>query len=146
MRTPKRAPRPGFAVVVGCGRFGSELANTLSAGRSAVVVIDRDPRTFDLLSADFSGFTVEGDAAELAVLEAAKTADADLFIAASSRDNLNIFVAQVARHHFGVPQVVARVFEPALGSFYGELGIRTVCPTTLSIDHFLKTDQAGVGG
>ena len=28
MRTPKRAPRPGFAVVVGCGRFGSELANT----------------------------------------------------------------------------------------------------------------------
>jgi trk system potassium uptake protein TrkA len=138
MRVPRQISKRKYVIVVGCGNFGSHIANTLSAGRSAVVVIDRDARSFDLLSADFSGFTIEGDAAELAVLETAKTADADLFISASSRDNLNIFIAQVARIHFGVPDVVARVVEPELGSFYGQLGIRTVCPTTLSLDHFLK--------
>lgn len=136
-----KLPAHGYVVIVGCGRLGSHIANTLSADRSSVVVIDRDAEAFGLLSADFSGFTIEGDAAELAVLESARTADADLFIAASSRDNLNIFVAQVARHHFQVPRVIARVFEPQLESFYAQLGIRTVCPTTLSVAHFLKQPQ-----
>jgi trk system potassium uptake protein TrkA len=138
MRRDKQPPAPGYVVIVGCGQLGSYLANSLSAGRSAVVVIDRNPEAFKLLSGDFSGFTLEGDAAELAVLESARTGDADLFIAASSHDNLNLFVAQVARHHFGVPEAVARVFEPQLGAFYEGLGIRTVCPTTLSVDHFLR--------
>jgi len=128
----------GFVVIAGCGRLGSHVANSLSAGLSAVVVIDRDPDAFKLLSAEFSGFTLEGDAAELAVLDSAKTGDADLFIAASSSDNLNLFVAQVARRHFGVPEAVARVFEPELEGFYAGLGIRTVCPTTLSVAQFLK--------
>ena len=137
--SPMKKPRDrGYVVVVGCGRLGSHIANTFRANRSAVVVIDRDADAFKLLSADFSGFTVEGNAAELAVLEGAKTGDADLFIAVTSRDNLNIFVAQIARHHFDVTDVIARVFEPELESFYAQLGIRTVCPTTLSMDHFLK--------
>jgi trk system potassium uptake protein TrkA len=138
MSRNQRSPAGGYVVVVGCGRLGSFIANSLSAGRNAVVVIDRDAEAFKLLSADFSGFTLEGDAAELAVLESAKTGDADLLIAASSRDNLNVFVAQVARKHFGVPEAIARVFEPELGAFYDQLGIRTVCPTTLSIEHFLR--------
>jgi trk system potassium uptake protein TrkA len=91
-----------------------------------------------LLSPDFSGFTIEADAAEIAVLERAKTADADLFIAASSRDTLNIFTALVARHHFGVKEVIARVHEPELEPFYNQLGIRTVNPTTLSAERLLE--------
>jgi trk system potassium uptake protein TrkA len=127
-----------YAIVVGCGRLGSHLANTFSARGNSVVVIDREPAAFEQLSADFSGFTVEGDAAEFAVLEQAKTADADLFIAVTSRDNLNIFAGQVARFHFKVPEVIVRVFEPELESFYNLLGLRTVCPTTISADYFLK--------
>jgi trk system potassium uptake protein TrkA len=138
MRRGGQLPARGYVVIAGCGRLGSYIANSLSAGRSAVVVIDRDAEAFKLLSGDFSGFTLEGDAAELAVLESARTGDADLFIAASSHDNLNLFVAQVARHHFGVPEAVARVFEPQLEVFYNQLGIRTVCPTTLSLDQFLR--------
>jgi trk system potassium uptake protein TrkA len=128
----------GYVVIVGCGRLGSHLAETFSAAGSAVVVIDQDAGSFERLSSDFSGFTIEADAAELAVLERAKTSAADLFVAASARENLNIFTALVARHHFGVKEVIARIEEPESESIYNQLGIRTFCPTTLSVEHLLK--------
>jgi trk system potassium uptake protein TrkA len=60
-----------YVVVVGCGRLGSTIANTLSQVGESVVVIDRDERTFADLSGEFSGFRITGDAAELAVLRQA---------------------------------------------------------------------------
>lgn len=126
-----------FIVVVGCGRLGSQLANQLSREGHAVVVIDPNEATFSDLSPDFSGFRVPGDASQMAVLKAAKLQRADILIATTHEDNVNLMVAQVARKIFKVPRVMARVFDPKRETVYSRLGIRTICPTSVAAEMFL---------
>jgi trk system potassium uptake protein TrkA len=132
-----------YIVIVGCGRLGSDLANRLSRGGHAVVVIDQDESTFDALSPDFSGFRVEGDATQMAVLKEAKLKKADVLMATTHEDNVNLMVAQVAREILGVPHVLARVFDPRRELVYAQLGIETICPTSVAADMFLRAVPNG---
>ena len=125
-------------VIVGCGRLGGVLANQLSGIGHNLVVIDRRKTAFDKLSADFSGFKIIGDAVELQVLHEANIQDADYLFAATTTDNANLMVAQVAREVFNIPHVVARVYDPAREAIYARFGIQTISPTKLSGDAFMK--------
>jgi trk system potassium uptake protein TrkA len=127
-----------FTVIVGCGRVGSIIANRLSKKGHPVVVIDRYDSTFKNLSAEFSGFRLEGDATQLKVLRQARIKSASVFIATTHLDNVNLMVAQIARKIFSVPMVMARVFDPKRESLYRSLGIETICPTSLAAEMFLK--------
>lgn len=128
-----------FIVIVGCGRLGSFLANRLSRVGHGVVVIDSDDRTFGKLSPEYSGFRIEGDATELAVLKQAKMDEADLVVATTREDNVNLMIAQVAKAEFGVARVLARVFEPRREEAYRRLGVETICPTAVAADLFLRS-------
>ena len=132
-----------YIVIVGCGRLGSHLANHLSRAGNSVVVIDRHERTFNDLSPDFSGFRVHGEATQMAVLKQAKINRADVLIATTHEDNVNLMVAQVAREIFGVPHVLARVFDPKREEVYAQLGIDTVCPTSVAAEIFLRAVYDG---
>lgn len=127
-----------YIVIVGCGRVGSYLANRLSRLGHSVVVIERNASAFEDLSADFSGFRVEGDAAEMSVLKEARVSKADVLIATTHDDNVNLMVAQVARKVFNVPQVLARVFDPKREEAYARLGIETICPTSVAAEMLLQ--------
>lgn len=121
-------------VVVGCGRLGALLASRLSLRGMEVVVIDVHEGAFTGLSPEFSGFRVAGDATQLAVLRRARVSEAKAVIVATSDDNTNMMVAQVAKQVLGVRHAVARVFDPAREAIYHGLEIETVCPTTLAAD------------
>lgn len=127
-----------YIVIVGCGRFGSYVANIHSKTGSSVVVIDPNPGSFSSLSSDFSGFTVEGDASEFAVLKQAKLDKADLFIAATEKDAINIFAARVAKQHFLVPEVVARVYDPEFTAMLADNGITAICPALISVEQYFS--------
>lgn len=126
-----------YIVIVGCGRLGGLLANQLSAKGHSVVVIDRDEAAFDVLSSEFSGFKIVGDAVEMAVLREANTEKADVLLAATRDDNVNVMVAQVAKTVFHVKFVTARVFEPSRETIYERFGVATISPTQLSAQAFL---------
>jgi trk system potassium uptake protein TrkA len=113
------------------------LANQLSQVGHSVVVIDKDEATFNDLSSDFSGFRVQGDATQMAVLKEAKLKRADVFFATTHEDNVNLMVAQVARKVFNVPHVLARVFDPRRQQVFEHLGIETICPTSVAAEMFL---------
>jgi len=132
-----------YIVIVGCGRLGAHLANQLSRDGNSVVVIDRDETTFNHLSSGFSGFRIGGDATQMAVLQQAKLKKADIFIATTHEDNVNLMVAQVARKIFSVPHVLARVFDPKREEVYAHLGIDTICPTSVAADIFLRAIANG---
>ena len=133
-----------YIVIVGCGRLGSHLADQLSREGNSVVVIDMKEAAFDNLSTDFSGFRVTGDATQMAVLREAKAPRADVLIAATHEDNVNLMAAQVAKKIFDVPLVLARVFDPRREKVFDRLGIETICPTSVAADLFLR-DVAGGG-
>ncbi|RJQ83636.1 MAG: TrkA family potassium uptake protein [Desulfobacteraceae bacterium] len=137
-----------YIVIVGCGRLGSYLANQLSRAGHSVVVIDSDEETFLDLSPDFSGFRVVGDATQIAVLREAKLKQADVFFATTHWDNVNLMVAQIARKLFNVPHVLARVFDPRREQIFNQLGIETICPTSVAAEMFLlavASDRAAGG-
>lgn len=134
-----------YVLVVGCGRLGSHLANLLSRDGHRVVVIDKDCGSFARLSPEaYSGFHVEGDASEPSVLREAEIEKADLLIAATHEDNVNVMVALVAKRVFGVKHVMARVYDPGREDLYRDLGLETVCPTLIAGDAFLKLAQEAI--
>lgn len=129
-----------YHIIVGCGRLGANLANTLSDGDTSVLVIDKDTDSFRKLSPAFTGQIMEGDATEYHVLVEAGIKEATAVVSVTNNDNTNILVAQIARELFNVPHVIARLYDPERECVYHEFGIDTICPAVLSakeIDRFL---------
>ncbi len=75
-----------------------------------------------------------GTALELDGLIEAGVDDADVFLAATSGDNTNLVIAQIAQRRFHVPRVVVRVADPGRAAWYGQQGLITICPTQQAID------------
>jgi len=118
-------------VIVGCGRVGSQLAKLLASERHDVVVIDENPAAFKRLGTRFPGRVEVGTGIDYDVLKRAGAADADGFIAVTDGDNRNVMAALIAQRMFGIKKIVARIYDPPRGQMYRELGIETVCPTTM---------------
>lgn len=125
-------------VVMGCGRVGSSLAGALDRIGHDVAVIDRDSSAFQRLDKDFSGARVLGMGFDRDVLLRAGIEDSDAFAAVSSGDNSNIISARVARETFGVPRVVARIYDAGRAKVYERLGIPTVATVPWSTDRLLN--------
>lgn len=136
-------------VVVGSGRLGRLIAGRLSGSGADVVVVDRDPAAFRLLPPEFSGFTLHGDAVEPSTLREADIERADVLVAATEDDDVNLMVAQVAQRVFGVATVIARVYDLRREPVYAELGVDTISPTRLTaeaIEMLLVAREARRGG
>lgn len=130
-----------YIVVVGCGRLGSLLASHFSQQNHSVVVIDRNPSAFARLTADFSGFPIAGDAAEMNILKAAKLERARVAIAVTGKDNLNILVSQLAKIVFRVPIVLTRILDPAREEIYRQLDLTAIGTTRIAATAFVQTLQ-----
>ena len=119
-------------VILGCGRVGSRLATLMVEDGHDVSIIDSDPAAFsNRLPSDFAGQTVMGTGIDVDVLKSAGIKSADVFAAVTNFDNTNIMACEIAKEIFGVKRVLARIYDPGRESFYHELGLETVCPTTL---------------
>lgn len=142
---PQSKSKHEYIIIAGCGRLGVYLANQLSRQGHSLVAIDTDDAKFQNLSTEFSGFRLEGDAAELAILQQAKADQADKLIAVTRLDNVNLAIAQIGKTVFNIPVVVARVNDPQREAIFRELGIQTVCPLILANEELLRRFAAGAG-
>ena len=134
----KRNKQMQRIIIVGCGHLGSALANKLSHEGNKVTIIDMNPSLFGHLSDDFSGFRIEGDATQIAVLTEAGIKNTTAVIALTNDDNANLMVTQVARNVFQVPHVMARVYDPRRAMLFDKLGINTVNPTSITMEILLR--------
>ena len=113
-------------VIMGCGRVGVQLTGELARAGHSVAVIDKRPEAFDRLPPEFEAKVVVGLGFDREVLETAGIKEADAFIAVSNGDNSNIVSARVAREHYNVPKVVARIYDPRRAEIYERLNIPTI--------------------
>jgi 2-polyprenyl-6-methoxyphenol hydroxylase-like FAD-dependent oxidoreductase len=105
-------------IIMGCGRIGSTLASHLSVDRHDVCVLDRDPDSRDLLPAAFAGRFLVGNGYNRGLLvERAGIDTADAFVAVTSGDNTNLVGARIAKEHYRVPEVIARIYDPRRAEF-----------------------------
>jgi trk system potassium uptake protein TrkA len=120
-------------VIIGCGRVGSLLATTLSGEDHDVVVIDRHREAFASLGSEFNGETVVGTGIDEDILRRAGIEEADACAAVTNDDSTNIMAAQVAKHVFQVPKVIARIYDPVREETYHQLGLETISTTDLGV-------------
>ena len=125
-------------VIMGCGRVGSALAQTLEQQGHTVAVIDQDPTAFRRLGSGFGGRRVTGIGFDQDTLREAGIEEAGAFAAVSSGDNSNIIAARVAREMFGIENVAARIYDPRRAEVYQRLGIPTVATVRWTADQMLR--------
>jgi len=126
-------------IVVGCGRVGSGLAAGLLAEGHTVAVVDKNPRAFRRLGADWSGERVIGSGFDRDDLEQAGALHAAALAAVTSGDNTNILTARIARETYLIRHVVARIYDPRRAEVYQRLGIPTVATVTWTIDQVRRS-------
>ena len=124
-------------VIVGCGRVGALLAASLDASGHDVIIIDLLTRSFDRLPPTFGGEAMRGDGTDEDTLRRAGAAGADIFLALTEGDNRNVLAGQLARRTLGIGTVYAKVNDPMRAEAYAELGIGTLCRTTMIADALL---------
>lgn len=121
-----------YTIIVGCGRLGANLANTISNEGEDVLIMDENQSSFRRLSPNFGGLAIAANGTDFDKLKEAGIENASAVIAVTNHDNTNITVAQIAREVFGVKRVVARLYDPDCETVYKQLGINTICPAVLS--------------
>jgi len=134
-------------VIIGCGRVGAVLAEAFDGAGHEVIVVDLSTRAFDRLSGEFGGQAIRGDGTDEDTLRRAGAVGADIFLALTEGDNRNVMAAQVATENLEIPKVVAKINDPVRAAAYAELGVATVCRTTMmsdAIQSFLGFQPSGM--
>ncbi len=96
-------------IICGAGQVGSNIARYLASENNDVTVIDQAGELIQKLSETLDVQAIVGHASEPSILEKAGAADADLLIAVTQADEVNMVACQVAHSLFDVPTKIARV-------------------------------------
>jgi trk system potassium uptake protein TrkA len=125
-------------VIVGCGRVGSGLGIRLVDQGHSVSIIDKQSKAFRRLPPDWRGTTLVGSGFDRDDLELAGAKEAGALAAVTSGDNSNILTARIARETYGIPNVVARIYDRRRAEIYQRVGIPTVATVPWTIDQVLR--------
>lgn len=125
-------------VVVGCGRVGSELAIELEGQGHSVAIIDKSKTSFRKLPPRWTGRAVLGYGFDREHLEQAGISEAGALAAVTRGDNTNIVSARVAKEHYGVANVVVRIYDPRRAVIFERLGIPTVASVRWATDQAMR--------
>jgi len=109
-------------VVIGAGAVGSYLAERLSLEGQDVVVIESDPKRAAEVQEEIDCLVIHGNGASDETLSEAGVDRADLLIAVSSSDAVNV-LATHAGGRLGAPRRIARVEDPQLRTEAEALGV-----------------------
>jgi trk system potassium uptake protein TrkA len=96
------------AIVIGCGRVGSAVAQQLQASNWEVTVCDENEDALGRLGEQWTGGFLVGHGMDFQLLREAGIEEADA--------------------------VIVRVLDPARAQFYATRGLRIVCPTSAAIE------------
>ena len=98
-------------VIVGAGNVGRSIARELIHNGHSVLLVDRDPRAMKTESVPEADWLL-ADACELDSLKEARLETADVSIAATGDDKVNLVHSLLAKTEFGIPRTVGRVNHP----------------------------------
>ena len=96
-------------VIVGAGEVGTHIASQLVAEQKDVVIIEKDPESAARASSMLDCLVITGEGSNVDVLKQAGASKADIFIAATSVDEVNMISCFVAGSTFDTPVKIARV-------------------------------------
>ncbi len=130
-------------IVCGAGQVGFNIARHLALESNDVTVIDQDPDLVRRVSDTLDANGVLGHASNPDVLERAGVANADIIIAVTYTDEVNMVACQIAHSLFDVPTKIARVRQQSyLQPIYANLFSRDHMPIDVIISPEIEVARA----
>ena len=96
-------------IICGAGQVGFNIARYLSIEGNDITVIDRSPELIGRVNEALDVQAMVGNASEPAILAAANADEADMVIAVTYADEVNMVACQVAHSLFNIPTKIARI-------------------------------------
>jgi trk system potassium uptake protein TrkA len=96
-------------IVCGAGLVGSSIARQLASENNDVTIVDQSPETIQQMNDSLDVRAIEGYASHPDVLEKAGARDAEMIVAVTQYDEINMVACQVAHSLFEVPTKIARI-------------------------------------
>ena len=124
-------------LILGAGRVGESVAESLVSEQNDITVIDPDPERLRSLEERLDLRGVPGNGIQPSVLKSAGIQDADLFIACASLDETNLAACKVAKSQFGVQTTIAR-----LRSEEFEEGSELLSAQGFGVDHVICPEES----
>lgn len=126
-------------VIIGGGDVGYELAKNLNHKNQSIVVVDKNPTKVQVLGDKLDLPVINGNGANLDVLQKARIKSAQMLIGVTESDEVNIIACMIAKT-FGVKYTVARVRRPeSAGSI--DVDTRGLTQTQLGIDLIISPEK-----
>ena len=96
-------------IICGAGRVGYTIAKILTEQNHSITVIDQSSEDIQKINDNLDVKAIVGKATSPNVLEKANTNDADMIIAVTRNDEINMLICQIAYSIFKVPKKIARI-------------------------------------
>jgi len=123
-----------YVVVAGIGLVGGELTRRLVEHKHDVVVIDNDADACEQVYAQLGVVAIKGDVARIEILQQAGIDKADVLVAATGNDAVNLAACVLARS-FGVDQIIVRMRNPSYENAYKLAGVTSILRVTNLMVH-----------
>jgi trk system potassium uptake protein TrkA len=131
-------------IILGAGRVGESVAESLVSEHNDITVVDTDIHQLAALQDRLDLRTVPGNGTHPTILEKAGAADADMLIATAAKDETNLVACQIGAKLFNIPTRIARIRAPEFqehpevtgdGGFYVD---HLICPEQTVCDYIFK--------
>ncbi len=119
-----------YVLVIGCSEVGYQLTKSLLASSHEVVLLEKDRNRFNFLASELGSVAIHGDGTDDNTLKRAGAARANVVVAATKRDEVNLVACQVAKHVFQTPKTMALVRDPRNEPVFQVLGVDEVINST----------------
>lgn len=130
-------------IICGAGQVGASIANYLSEEGNHVTLIDQNANLIADINESMNVTGIVGHASHPDVLERAGAADAEMLIAATHSDEVNMVACQVCHTLFNVPMKIARVRDQSyLNASWSNLFSRNELPIDVVISPEIEVAKA----
>ncbi|HUU45479.1 MAG TPA: Trk system potassium transporter TrkA [Acidobacteriota bacterium] len=131
-------------VIVGATPVGRALADQLAATGIDIYVVERNALTAESMAMEIKqGVVVHGDCTQSDFLRSENLTNADVFVAVTKSDEVNLMVGLLAKK-LGVPTTIVVAHKPGYATIYEELGIdTTISPRLLAANQILRYVRRG---
>ncbi len=96
-------------IICGAGRVGFTIAKLLSEQNHSITVIDQSSEDIQKINETLDVKAIVGKATSPTILENANSKEADMIIAVTRNDEINMMICQIAYSLFKIPKKIARV-------------------------------------
>ncbi|MDY2744116.1 TrkA family potassium uptake protein [uncultured Methanosphaera sp.] len=127
-----------YVIIVGAGRVGLNLAQSLVREGLNVTIIEHDPTKSEEVAETINAMVIQGDATSVNVLENAGIIDADVFVAATGHDSVNLLTSVLCQKYDNIKKIIARVNDLEHVDAFKQVGVDVTVSPESTVASYLE--------